>query len=55
MKAAKPPGADERKTPKPQAVRTPPPFASKDNRRLGAQNRKLLGKHYANKYGVRKG
>jgi hypothetical protein len=29
--------------------------SGKGNRRIGAQSRKLLGKHYANKYGVRKG
>lgn len=31
------------------------PLPVKSNPRLAAQNRKLLGKHYANKYGTRRG
>ncbi len=31
------------------------PSPAKGNSRLAAQNRKLLGQHYANKYGTRKG
>jgi hypothetical protein len=31
------------------------PHRQPGNRELAAQTRKLLGKHYTNKYGVRKG
>ena len=48
--AKKPRKAGE-KAPKPEKSERP----AKDNRQLTAQNRKLLGKHYAAKYGKRKG
>ncbi|HUL09553.1 MAG TPA: hypothetical protein VLV76_24690 [Candidatus Acidoferrum sp.] len=37
--------------PKPQKQSAKPP--ARTNPRLGAQTRKVLGKHYANKHGVR--
>ena len=39
------------KAPKPEQTE----LRAKNNRQLTAQNRKLLGKHYAAKYGKRKG
>ena len=46
MRMAKPPKAKGRPRPK---------EAKSGNERLAAQNRKLLGKHYAAKYGKRRG
>ncbi len=37
--------------PKPQQMRGKPPATG--NRRLGEQTRRILGKHYANRYRVR--
>jgi hypothetical protein len=46
MKGTKPHKSPPRKNDRPLPV--------KGNPRLAVQNRKLLGKHYANKYGIRK-
>ena len=40
---------------KPSLQKRDRPSPAKGNPRLAAQNRKLLGQHYANKYGIRKG
>ncbi len=37
------------------AAKTKPPPGAKANRMLTRQNRKLLGKHYANRYHTRRG
>jgi len=45
----KPPGKPQRPRPQKQSAK-PPAHA---NPRLTAQTRRVLGKHYANKYGVK--
>jgi hypothetical protein len=44
-----------RKPPKLSPQKSSRPLPAKGNPRLAAQNRKLLGQHYANKYGTRRG
>lgn len=44
-----------RKPPKLSPQKRSRPSPAKGNPRLTAQNRKLLGQHYANKYGTRRG
>jgi hypothetical protein len=42
-----------RKTPPPKPQRQAPRPPAAGNKRLPDQTRKILGKHYANKYGVK--
>ena len=45
----KPPGKPQRPKPQKQTARSP----ARGNTRLSEQTRKVIGKHYANKYGVK--
>lgn len=45
----KPPGKPQRPKPRKQTAKPP----ARGNQRLTEQTRKVLGKHYANKYGVK--
>ncbi|MFI5020726.1 MAG: hypothetical protein ACHQRJ_03595 [Alphaproteobacteria bacterium] len=47
--------ADDRKGWRLRPSKAPRALKANANPRHGAETRRLLGKHYANKYGVRKG